>query len=467
MLFDRVVAYVNSRGPILIQTPWTGAIGNCAEEIYFGLLKARREGKRVCFLFPKDIKDRRGWFRFSNRKRNAELFQVCSPYRVLAEDRLIVVVLEWILSFTYYFFRLLSALLTFGSRRLIGKNLTLPGGFPSSYLIPTLGQAHLWRPAGSRRFDRTVVRQFEWEKEFATYLPVSLRLTDEAQGKLMGQIGLPSNAWFVCLHVREGGFYNDGVEAYMRNASIRNYFKAIKVITDRGGWVVRLGDPTMTKLPEMELVIDYAHSQQKSDFMDLYLIKECNLYIGMQSGILDVAALFQKPMLIPNMHEWLFNYPQRRGDLGILRHIFSTSDNRFLSIQELLTLSNRRVLVSHHCEDDADLVYHENSEDEICALVEEYYGSTRDRELSVLQREFESRRIEAVYRVLEGPTVWPKAADVHNKFRFASRLEGCKGTIADGFLRANWDVSSQNGSRSRDSGKCGRQLPFIGRSTRQ
>ncbi|MBT5399607.1 hypothetical protein HOL24_03585 [bacterium] len=41
--------------PFFIQTPWVGAIGNMSEEIYYGLLRARRENRKVIFFFPYDL----------------------------------------------------------------------------------------------------------------------------------------------------------------------------------------------------------------------------------------------------------------------------------------------------------------------------------------------------------------------------------------------------------------------------
>ena len=104
--------------------------------------------------------------------------------------------------------------------------------------------------------------------------------------------------------MRESGFRNDAGRREYRNATIGNYVKAFERITERGGWVSRMGDATMTKLPEMERVIDYAFTKYKSDLMDLFLIKKCRFFIGCQSGILDIASLFQKPTLIINMYNW-------------------------------------------------------------------------------------------------------------------------------------------------------------------
>ena len=60
------------------------------------------------------------------------------------------------------------------------------------------------------------------------------------------ELGVPDSAWFVCLHVRESGFkqeqgYN-AVEGVL-NAEIGTYAPAIRAVIERGGWVIRIGDP--------------------------------------------------------------------------------------------------------------------------------------------------------------------------------------------------------------------------------
>ena len=437
MFLDTLIAEVNRRSPILIHTPWIGAVGNCSEEIYCGLLKARREGKRVCFLFPRDIG---GPLRFARKKRNVEVQYVTSPLRIPREPNVLVAGLEWLLSVIYLFFKLISLSLTW-STKLVWRPLRLR----EDYLLPNFGEWGLWVPEGVNTFSRAAVQPFQWATQFATYLPVSLRAGHEQQARgLRAQMGLPPTAWFVCMHVREGGFYGDHDEAYFRNASIENYMPAMAAITERGGWVVRLGDSTMQKLPAMERVIDYAHSTAKCDLMDIYLIKECSLYIGSQSGIWDVANLFQKPLLMPNMCEWSLTYPARAGDLGILKHVWSKSRQRYLSIEELLVLSGhwQYLLVL-----DDDFVFHENSPSEIRSLVEEYYSRDPQGGWSPLQSAFHARRVEEAYKVLESAKIWTRATDdVYNKFRVALRLEASRGAIADSFLRANWDISSRSGA---------------------
>ena len=60
----------------------------------------------------------------------------------------------------------------------------------------------------------------------------------------MSALGVPDGAWYVGLHVREGGYHAEdtGDKSRHRNAQIEDYFPAIKAVTDRGGYVIRLGD---------------------------------------------------------------------------------------------------------------------------------------------------------------------------------------------------------------------------------
>ena len=70
-------------------------------------------------------------------------------------------------------------------------------------------------------------------------------------------MGLPPDCWFVSLHVREG------VGASRRDGNIADYLPAIRRITQAGGWVVRIGDASMTKISDVPNLIDYAHAPRR------------------------------------------------------------------------------------------------------------------------------------------------------------------------------------------------------------
>ena len=104
-------------------------------------------------------------------------------------------------------------------------------------------------------FSWDAVRSQNWASQFKEKLPVSLRNKSLETGeRQLREMGISADDWFVCVHVRENGFINDEGRREYRNAKIENYTRAIERIVERGGWVIRMGDATMTKLPEMERV---------------------------------------------------------------------------------------------------------------------------------------------------------------------------------------------------------------------
>lgn len=159
------------------------------------------------------------------------------------------------------------------------------------------GQTMLYSEAGA-------AVQKQWELEGRSPL-LSLSDSDSDRGwRCLQSLGVPKNAWFVCLHVREDGFnggYHQGLKCQKyRNADIDTYQLAIQSIVERGGWVIRVGDTTMKPLPPMKQVIDYACSEVKSDWMDVFLSAKCRFFIGTSSGLCFVPSIFGVPCVLTN-----------------------------------------------------------------------------------------------------------------------------------------------------------------------
>ena len=109
--------------------------------------------------------------------------------------------------------------------------------------------------------------------------------------RLLSEIGVPPNGWYVCLHNREVGYspIDDSLHEY-RNSTISNYSQAIDLISKMGGSVVRMGDSSMSTLESSSMAIDYAHSKFKSSENDLILAGNCRFFLGNSSGIYLLAA---------------------------------------------------------------------------------------------------------------------------------------------------------------------------------
>ena len=139
------------------------------------------------------------------------------------------------------------------------------------------------------------------EKNFSYF---SIPEKDLNKGKsILKNLGVPNNAWYVTCHIREpnwsGENLNNSNQMY-RNADPETYYKAFKYITESGGFVIRVGNSNMKKLIKMKNVIDYAHSDLKSDFMDVYLGATSKFSIVTSSGYSAIPASFGVPILHTN-----------------------------------------------------------------------------------------------------------------------------------------------------------------------
>jgi len=239
--------------------------------------------------------------------------------------------------------------------------------------------------------------------------------------------------------VRESGFRNDPGRREYRNSSILNYISAIKVITDAGGIVVRMGDSTMTPLPVLPNVIDYPFSSKKSPLLDLYLIKNCRFYLGTDSGIMDTAKMFFKDILITNMVHWMFVYPLRKKERGIYKHVYSKAHARYLTFHEVLGADWKLQNVFGYIDDNYVLT--ENTSKDIEMAVSEYLHchDSNDFSLSQNQLDVNMRRISQareIYNKFNLRDDSDKLRETIIKYRLASRLSiHTQGSMSDSYLQ--------------------------------
>jgi putative glycosyltransferase (TIGR04372 family) len=193
--------------------------------------------------------------------------------------------------------------------------------------------------------------------------------------KRVAQIyGLPEDAWFVLLHVREPGFHSTWhkYHAGTRNADISTYDSVVDFVIGKGGWVVRGGDPSMTPIPPREQVIDYATSPHRSPEIDIYLCAECAYFVGTNSGFSVIPPIFGKrcaltnwsPIGIPN---WYLD------DIYIPKLIRKVSENRYLTYHEMY---GSFAGWSQFARDfkNTDFVIEDNSAEDLREVTEELHG---------------------------------------------------------------------------------------------
>ena len=329
-------------------SPWSQRIGHLCLEIIMAASAAKRYNKKLVFISP-------------YKPVNTEIFNCCFSCTVHIRHDIRVLILH-VLIFIPGFFNWFYN----GCRNKAVKYVPIISKvFPQIFIIPRIGieKGKSWR---HRLRDTECYHDFKLlmsQKIKVKLNPVQLKKGNEISEKL----GLPKDSWFVCIHARESSYLCDTFREW-QNSDINNYLKAIRYITKLGGYVIRMGDPRMTRIPKMKNVIDYAHSEYKSGLMDLYLSSKARFAIVSNSGFRALPQLFGVPLITVNF------YPITPDDiylesLIIYKKVYSKSFGRLLKIKEILTNPN----LCHYNTDDeyknAGLEIRENSEDEILYAV--------------------------------------------------------------------------------------------------
>jgi putative glycosyltransferase (TIGR04372 family) len=170
--------------------------------------------------------------------------------------------------------------------------------------------------------------QLQWDAEARGPL-LQLRSEHRERGyRLLRELGVPEGAWFVGLHVRDAP---DRLN--LRNADIASYCLAIEEITNRGGWVLRMGDRSMCRLPSFRNTIDYAHSAQRADWMDVFLWAEGRFFIGTGSGPQLIPSTFGKPVAIANYGP-IATIVCGKDDILLPKQYWSENEGRHLTLAE-------------------------------------------------------------------------------------------------------------------------------------
>jgi putative glycosyltransferase (TIGR04372 family) len=185
---------------------------------------------------------------------------------------------------------------------------------------------------------KKTAKAYETNAKWGNRAPL-FELTHEDRGALktyLRKTGVPENAWYVCLHAREGG-YSPHDEAWQgfRSVDVHSFSQAADEIARRGGWVIRMGDPTMRPYSPQTRVIDYALSPAKTAQLDIALTAGCRFFLGCASGLSNVALVFGRPCVIVHVAPIACAYGMGPNDLAIFQRL-RDREGRLLPISQVM-----------------------------------------------------------------------------------------------------------------------------------
>lgn len=254
--------------------------------------------------------------------------------------------------------------------------------------------------------------QEAYERAYMGQSLLKLSSKDEARGRQrLQELGVPTGAWFVCLHVREPGYLPERTYHSYRNADIMTYLPAVEAIVAHGGWVIRMGDASMKPLPRMAHVVDYVHSGLQSDWMDVVCFARCRFLLGDTSGPFVVGFAFGVPCAIANQIP-MGHGPYSARDLWIPKRYRSVHEDHDLTFAEVLR-SPLRALGRTEDYEAVGIRWVDNSPEEICELAVEMLDRLEGRLSYSATDEALQQRFQSLLRL---EPAWGTTARVGREF---------------------------------------------------
>jgi putative glycosyltransferase (TIGR04372 family) len=207
--------------------------------------------------------------------------------------------------------------------------------------------------------------------------PSHIRFTKEENErgrKFLEQVGMKPNQHFVCMIARDSAYK----EKYMhrwgnrdwsyhnyRDSNINNYSKTAHTLAQHNYFVFRLGKGVNESLEiENNNVIDYATSEYRNDFLDIFLSGQCRFFINGESGLNSVPMAFRVPIVFVNLSAIEYALSWNENTISISKKYWLKEKKRFMTFKEIFESGAGRFLRTDQYEKlGIELI--ENTPDEI------------------------------------------------------------------------------------------------------
>lgn len=237
------------------------------------------------------------------------------------------------------------------------------------FLLAPLYRLNQFIPGGQMHQIESTYHDRDVLNLLSTQLPHAVFTAEEEElgARLLAEMGIPEGAQFVCLNVRDGAFHSKLTFTNYRNADVSRYMLAAEELTKCGFFVIRMG-----KLVDQNFessnprILDYALSEFRSDFMDIYLGAKCFFAISTSSGWDNIpGVLFRRPVLYTNVVPISQVQSWNDNTLAIFKRHWFSEQGRFLTQSEIFHLIDKGFVSASPPFDELGVELVENTAEEI------------------------------------------------------------------------------------------------------
>ncbi len=156
------------------------------------------------------------------------------------------------------------------------------------------------------------------------------------------------------------------------NCNIDDFIPTINYLNKLGFIVIRMGKFVKKKVNyKNKLFIDYAVSQSRSDFLDIWLAQNCHFAVCSPSGFSMPLFIFKKPIIFVNCIPFTTFFSLKGVDFFLPKKIKHKGTTKFVSLQNQI---RKNYILFKHADDykKNNLEVVDNTKEEIKNCVIEY-----------------------------------------------------------------------------------------------
>jgi len=196
-------------------------------------------------------------------------------------------------------------------------------------------------PGGSKHTLLPAIRRIDSRDKKLLFKAIEPQISFNHEENISGweyfkMIGLKREDKFICLISRDSVYLSkyfkelDYSEHDYRDTNIEAYKETALALTEEGYWVFRMGKAVRNTFNVSHpRVIDYANSDDCSDFLDIWLMANCCFCISNGTGLDEVCRAFRRPIVYVNY---------------LPLNVFVSYDNCITVPKRLIWKHNNRVL---------------------------------------------------------------------------------------------------------------------------
>ena len=209
---------------------------------------------------------------------------------------------------------------------------------------------------------------------------IYLKFTEKevSQAKLgLEKMSIKEGSPYVCMLNRDQRYLNETFPETnwdyhsFRNCNIENYVSAVKELTKRGYYVIRMGTMVGNLMNiNNPKFIEYAGRGFRTELLDIYLAANCYFFIGCGSGFDAVPWFFKRPEVYVNISDFEQTLSWLSNCVSIFKKFWLRKKRRFMTVEEIINSGAGRYLHTEKYENmGIELI--ENTPEEILDVVEE------------------------------------------------------------------------------------------------